>query len=69
MSNPLLTYRKLRGLSQESVAALLGVSRQMVGFLEQGERNFTAEMAVKIEQKLGIDRVHFRPDLFKRRAA
>lgn len=69
MSNPLLAYRTKNALSQEAVAEMLGVSRQMVGMLEKGERNFTAEMAVKVEQRLGIDRVLVRPDIFRRRAA
>jgi transcriptional regulator with XRE-family HTH domain len=69
MSNPLRAYRENRSLSQEVVAEMLGVSRQMVGMLEKGERNFTAEMAVKIEQRLGIDRVLVRPDIFRRKAA
>lgn len=69
MSNPLLAYRTKKALSQEAVAEMLGVSRQMVGMLEKGERNFTAEMAVKVEQRLGIDRVLVRPDIFRRRAA
>ena len=47
----------------------MGVSRQMVGMLESGDRNFTAEMAIKVEDKLGIDRVLIRPDLFRRRVA
>lgn len=69
MSNPLRAYREKNALSQEALADLLGVSRQMVGMLEKGERNFTAEMAVKVEQRLGIDRVLVRPDIFRRKAA
>lgn len=48
---------------------MLGVSRQMIGLLETGDREYTAEMAVAIEQKIGINRVIFRPDLFRKRAA
>lgn len=69
MSNPLKSYRTQNQLSQEAVAEKLGISRQMVSFLENGERDFTADMAVLIEQKLGINRVMFRPDLFRRREA
>ena len=69
MSNPLLAYRLQRNLSQAEVAQILGVSRAMVGFLETGQRDYTAEMAVKVERLLGIDRVLTRPDLFRRRAA
>lgn len=41
----------------------------MVGMLETGERQFTAEMAVNIEAKTGMNRVLFRPDLFRKKAA
>ena len=68
MSNPLKTYREQKGLSQQDIADKLDVSRQMVGFLENGEREFTADMAVLIEKKLGIERAKFRPDLFERAA-
>lgn len=67
MANPLRGYREKHGLSQEALAEKLGVSRQMVGMLENGERQFTAEMALKVEVELGIDRVLIRPDLFRRR--
>ena len=69
MSNPLRAYRSKKRLSQREIAGALGVSRQMVQMLETGERNFTAEMAVKIEKMLGIDRVLIRPDIFRRREA
>ena len=67
--SPLRAYREKKNLSQEELAALLGVSRQMVGMLETGERQFTAEMAVNIEAKTGMNRVLFRPDLFRKKAA
>ncbi len=69
MSNPLRAYRAKNKISQEELAGRLSVSRQMVGMLESGDRQFTAEMAVKVEERLGIDRVLIRPDLFRRRAA
>lgn len=69
MANPLKAYRERKGLSQEEISALLGCSRQMVSFLESGERSFSAEMAVKIETALGIDRILLRPDLFRKKAA
>jgi putative transcriptional regulator len=67
MSNPLRGYREKHDLSQEALAEKLGVSRQMVGMLESGDRQFSAEMAIKIEEALGIDRILTRPDLFRRR--
>ncbi len=67
--SPLRAYREKKKLSQQELADLLNVSRQMVGMLETGERPFTADMAVHIEETLGINRVLFRPDLFRKRLA
>jgi transcriptional regulator with XRE-family HTH domain len=69
MSNALRAYRDRNGLSQEDVAERLGISRSMVGLLENGAREFTAAMAIRIETRLGIDRLLIRPDLFRRKAA
>jgi transcriptional regulator with XRE-family HTH domain len=69
MPNALRAYREKKGLSQQEVADALGISRAMVGLLENGERPFTAEMAVLIEKKLGQSRVLFRPDLFRKTVA
>lgn len=69
MINALLAYRERKNLSQQEVADALDISRQMVGLLENGERTFTADMAVHIEATLGINRRLLRPDLFRKRAA
>lgn len=69
MGNPLKAYREQESLSQQDIAERIGISRQMVGFLENGERDFTAEMALRIEDALGINRVLMRPDLFRKREA
>lgn len=69
MADPLKAYRKAKGLSQQALADRLGVSRQMVGLLETGARGYTADMAIRIEKKLGIDRTRVRPDYFQRQAA
>lgn len=68
MANPLKSYRASSELSQQEVADKLGVSRQMVSFLENGARDFTADMAVLMEKKLGILRSRVRPDLFEKAA-
>lgn len=65
MSNPLKAYRKRQRLSQQEVADKLGISRGMVGLLENGQREYTAETAVLIEKRLGINRVVLRPDIFR----
>lgn len=65
MANPLKAYRKRERLSQQDVAQKLGISRAMVGLLENGKREFSAETAVLIEKNLGINRVVLRPDLFR----
>lgn len=69
MSNPLRKYRDENELSQQEVADKLGISRSMVGFLENEEREFTLDMALLVEKKLGIDRATTLPKLFKREAA
>lgn len=65
-TDPLKAYREARELTQQDVADSLGVSRGLVSMLEIGIKNYTAEMAVLIEKKLGIPRERMRPDLFKR---
>lgn len=69
MSNPLLAYRKKHGLAQREIGHLLGISRPMVALIESGARQITPDMAVKIENVLGIDRLLTRPDLFRKRRA
>lgn len=69
MANALLAYRERKKLSQQEVADSLGISRQMVSFLENDEREFTINMVLLIEEKLGINRLMLRPDYFRKRAA
>lgn len=69
MANPLRGYREKHQLSQEQLADKLGISRAMVGMLENGERRYTVDMALRIEDRLGINRVLLLPNLFRRRAA
>jgi transcriptional regulator with XRE-family HTH domain len=67
MANPLRAYRLKKRLSQQELADQLGVSRSLVAMMECGERGFTDAMALVIEDRLGIDRMITRPDLFRRR--
>lgn len=69
MANPLRGYRRKHRLSQSALALKLGISRSMVAMIECGERGFTDAMSLLIEDKLGIDRIVTRPDLFRRRKA
>ncbi len=69
LADPLRAYRELHGMSQQWLADKLKVSRQLVSMLELGEREYTADMCVLIEEKIGVPREAMRPDLFKREAA
>jgi Predicted transcriptional regulators len=48
MKNRLEDIRKKRGLSQEELAAILEVSRQTIGSLENGRYNPSIVLAFKI---------------------
>ena len=61
-------YRKARNLKADDLAAKLGISASLLRSMENGDRETTGEMAVRIEKKIGIDRVKLRPDLFVRAA-
>ena len=65
MNHPLRKYREQHGLTQGQLAKKLGVSRQMVGLIESGEREITAENAVEWEGELDIPRAKLRPDIFE----
>ena len=67
--NLIRAYREANHLSQQEVADKLGVSRQLVGFLESGERSFTMDLALRMEAKLGILREDVFPEFFRRTAA
>lgn len=67
-SNPLLTYRQANNLTQKQVAKRLRCSRSLIDKIESGG-TVTAEMAVLMERRLGIERNEFRPDLWEKVAA
>ena len=48
MKNRLEELRKNRGINQEELAAVLGVSRQTIGSLENGRYNPSILLAFKI---------------------
>jgi len=67
--HPFRRYRNKQNLSQEQLAEKLGVSRQMVGLIEAGDRRVTAENAIEWERVTGIQRALLCPEIFGRAAA
>lgn len=53
MQNTLLDYRRERGLSQQALADLLGVSRQTVISIEKGRYDPSLPLAFKIVEVFG----------------
>lgn len=64
MSHPIKQYREAHGLTQLELAELLGVSRPLIGHIENGEKVVKAEVAPVWESILGIPRHELRPDLW-----
>ena len=54
MKNRLEELRKSRGLRQEELAAVLEVSRQTIGSLENGRYNPSIVLAFKIARYFGM---------------
>ena len=50
MKNRLEELRKQRGIRQEDLAEVLGVSRQTIGSLENGRYNPSIQLAYKISR-------------------
>jgi transcriptional regulator with XRE-family HTH domain len=48
-------FRQARGLSQESLADLIGVHRTYLGGVERGERNLTLKSVERIAESLGLE--------------
>jgi len=67
--NALAQYAKENDLTQRELGELLGVSRQMAGFLLKGERRITADNAVEWEKTLKIPRERLCPEIFRRTPA
>ena len=54
MKNCLEALRKSRGMKQEELAALLQVSRQTIGSLENGRYNPSILLAFRISRVFGL---------------
>lgn len=54
MKNRLKEIRAIRGISQEELADILGVSRQTISSLENGRYNPSIILAFKIARYFGI---------------
>lgn len=61
-SSRLLFYRKRRGLTQGSLADLVGIKREALSMLENGKRNLGVNLAKKIAPALGVDYKDLLPE-------
>lgn len=52
--NPILVWRKFRGLTQANLANAVGISSAYLSQIESGKRSGTAEILNKIAQQLNI---------------
>lgn len=70
MISALKKYRKKRSLSQQDLAALIGVTQGCIGHIENGRRLPSPQLAVHIEAATNgaVKRSHLRPDLFGKAA-
>ena len=50
----LFEMRVKKGLSHQRLADMTGLSRSYIGFLENGQRRPTLEVAVRLAQALGV---------------
>jgi len=64
----LRAHWKQKGLKRSEVAHRLGVHEATVRSHENGNREVSAEMAVRYEEEFGIPREVVRPDIFRRKA-
>ena len=54
MKNRIEEIRKMRGIRQEELAKMLGVSRQTVSSLENGRYNPSISLAFKVARCFGL---------------
>jgi transcriptional regulator with XRE-family HTH domain len=65
MIPPLKAFRQKNSLSQNQLAAMLGVDRVTIARWETGRRKIGAERLPDIFAKTGIPETKLRPDLAK----
>lgn len=61
--SPLRRYRDSEDITLEELGRRLGVTKSTAWKLERRER-IDADLAVEIEQKIGVPRTELRPDLW-----
>ncbi len=54
MGREIRRHRKAKKLSQEELAAIAGLNRNYVGYVERAERNPSATTVFKIARSLGL---------------
>lgn len=55
LGNNIRKYRKLRGLSQEEFAGIVGLDRSYMGCIERGEQNITIINLARVAKALEIE--------------
>lgn len=55
IGNNIKAFREKLGLNQESVANFLGVTREMISYYEQGNRNIPTVSISKLANLFGVD--------------
>jgi transcriptional regulator with XRE-family HTH domain len=60
-TSPLLALRRRHNINQERLAALAGISRGWVGFVERNPEAMTRPAAEKLSRVLGVDAADLLP--------
>lgn len=62
--NQLIHLRKDKGLLQSDIAEKLGISQQLVSFIEQGKRKPSLVIAKEMEALFNVPMEELFPDIF-----